>query len=203
MKKVPTLRRSFFIICKLKTHLQNNKNKTTFLYFDLRFSCAIQNWVYCKFTPYCSRVDLTPSRSVLTEGIVGLILPDQNVRKMQSVTVCSTLIIIIKWVWIVLFCTDRPTRWRCGSGSVQPGSRAASKLKVEIHLQYNRKKMETEGWTQPFLPNRPRQNSLRGKELNKFCPPNRRHAPLPLLLSPSFFYDINHQWHAYKMINKW
>ena len=30
------------------------------------------------------------------------------------------------------------------------------------------------GWIRQFLPNRPRQNSERGKKLNKFCPSNRR-----------------------------
>ena len=37
-----------------------------------------------------------------------------------------------------------------------------------------------------FLPNR---LSWRGKELNKICPPKQTRRPLPLLLSPSFFYD--------------
>ena len=45
------------------------------------------------------------------------------------------------------------------------------------------------GWIQPFLPNRPRQNSERGKEWKKICPPNRRDNLLPLLLSPSYLYD--------------
>ena len=40
------------------------------------------------------------------------------------------------------------------------------------------------------LPNRPRQNSLCGKEFTKFFPPKQTRRPLPLLLSPSFFYDI-------------
>ena len=39
--------------------------------------------------------------------------------------------------------------------------------------EFNRFYKQT-GWIQPFLPNRSRQNSWRSKELNKFCPPNRR-----------------------------
>ena len=43
------------------------------------------------------------------------------------------------------------------------------------------------------LPNRPRQNSLCGKEFIELFPPpppKQTRRPLPLLLSPSFFYDI-------------
>ena len=38
--------------------------------------------------------------------------------------------------------------------------------------------------------NRPVQNSLRGKELNKFFPPKQKRRPLPFLLSSSFFYGM-------------
>ena len=39
---------------------------------------------------------------------------------------------------------------------------------IQFHLYTN------PGWIRPFLSNWPRQNSKWGKELNKFCPPNRR-----------------------------
>ena len=47
---------------------------------------------------------------------------------------------------------------------------------------------ERKGRIHPIFPNRPRQNSQRGKKFNKFCPPNRR--PLPCLLILSVFYGL-------------
>ena len=41
---------------------------------------------------------------------------------------------------------------------------------------------------QTYSSNHPTQNSLPGKEINKFCPPQQR-RPLPLLLYLSFFYS--------------
>ena len=53
-------------------------------------------------------------------------------------------------------------------------------------------KSERNGWTHPILPNRPRQNSLRGKELKKICPPNRRDDLfLGLCLNPSSMVGID------------
>ena len=42
----------------------------------------------------------------------------------------------------------------------------------------------------PIFPNRPRQNSQRGKELNTFLAPKRTRRPLPYLLILSFFYGL-------------
>ena len=44
------------------------------------------------------------------------------------------------------------------------------------------------GTIHPFLSDRPKQNSQRGKESNPFCPPKQTQRPLPCLLIPFFFY---------------
>ena len=50
---------------------------------------------------------------------------------------------------------------------------------------------EIKGWILPILPNPPRQNSQRGKELNKFFPPKQKRRLLPCLLYKSFCYGWN------------